>query len=257
MPTLCVNIDHVATLREARRADEPDPAAAVVLAQLGGAQGITAHLREDRRHVNDADIRRIFEIVRTRFNLEMAATDEMLGIAESLHPPMATFVPEKRTEVTTEGGLDVVGDLARLADATKRLKDAGIAVSHFIDPTSAQIDAAHKAGADIVELHTGPYANAKTPAARAEQLTILENAASHANAAGLQLNAGHGLILRNVLPVAALPSMCEMHIGHSIIAAAVMVGMQAAVADMATAVARGAELGRHYSPGEILHLFTP
>ena len=257
MPKLCVNIDHVATLREARRANEPDPAAAVVLAQLGGAQGITAHLREDRRHVNDDDIRRIFEIVRTRFNLEMAPTDEMLGIAENLHPPMATFVPEKRTEVTTEGGLDVVAALPRLTEATRRLKDAGIAVSHFIDPIPAQIDAARAAGADIVELHTGPYANATTPSARAEQLTVLENAAAHANAAGLQLNAGHGLTLRNVLPLAALPSMCEMHIGHSIISAAVMVGMQRAVADMAAAVARGAELGRHYSPGEILHLFTP
>ena len=257
MSKLCVNIDHVATLREARRADEPDPAAAVVLAQLGGAQGITVHLREDRRHVNDNDIRRIFEIVRTRFNLEMAATDEMLGIAENLRPPMVTFVPEKRTEVTTEGGLDVAADLLRLTKATKRLKDAGIAVSHFIDPSSTQIDASRNAGADIVELHTGPYANATCGAARAEQLTILENAAAHVNAAGLQLNAGHGLNLRNVLPVAALPSMCEMHIGHSIIAAAVMVGMQRAVADMAAAVARGAELGRHYSPSEILHLFTP
>ena len=256
MPKLCVNIDHVATIRQARMATEPDPVAAVVLVQLAGAAGITAHLREDRRHVNDTDVRRVHEAARVPFNLEMAATDEMVGIATAIRPPMATLVPEKRTEVTTEGGLDVAGDTARIADATARLRAAGIAVSHFIDPEPRQIDAAAAAGAGIVELHTGPYANAPDATARQEQLRVLVEAAARVRAAGLQLNAGHGLTVRNVLPVAAIPEMCELHIGHSIISAAVLVGLERAVGDMLDAIARGAELGRTHPPADILRLFA-
>ncbi len=256
MARLCVNIDHVATVREARKTVEPDPVAAAVLAEQAGAAGITCHLREDRRHVNDRDVRRLRESVRVRFNLEMAATDEMLGIAAGLLPDMVTFVPEKRAEVTTEGGLDVAGNLVRLREATARMKAAGIRVSHFIDPVAAQIAAAHEAGADIVELHTGTYANAAGDAARLAELRILEAAGEHVRRAGIQLNAGHGLTVRNVLPVAAIEGMCELHIGHSIVASAVMVGFDRAVREMADAIVRAEQLSDGYGAEEILRLFS-
>lgn len=256
MAKLCVNIDHVATVRQARRITEPDPVAAAVLAELGGAAGITCHLREDRRHINDDDVRRLRQVVKTRLNLEMAVTDEMLAIAEEIRPDMVMFVPERRQEVTTEGGLDVAGNFDRIRDATRRMKAAGMLVSHFIDPTPRQVDASRHCGADVIELHTGAYANARDEVSRRKQLETLIRAAEHAERHGQTVNAGHGLNLRNVLPIAAIEGLRELHIGHSIVSHAVLVGFERAVREMVAAIERGEQLGRDRSPEEVLRLFS-
>jgi pyridoxine 5-phosphate synthase len=256
MAKLCVNIDHVATVRQARRIEEPDPVAAAVLAELGGAAGITCHLREDRRHIQDADVERLKAIVKTALNLEMAPTDEMLAIAEKIQPAMVMFVPEKRTEVTTEGGLDVAGNLDRIRKATQRMKAAGLRVSHFIDPEHHQVDAVRECGADVLEMHTGAYANAVGLDAHARELQKLESAALHASTNGQNVNAGHGLNLRNVLPVAAIAQVRELHIGHSIVSHAVLVGFERATRDMVQAIAQAELLARHHSPQQILEYFS-
>jgi pyridoxine 5-phosphate synthase len=232
MPRLGVNIDHVATLRQARGGREPDPVWAAVQAELGGADGITIHLREDRRHIQDRDLRLLRETVQTRLNLEMATDPAIVAIAIAVRPDQVTLVPERRAELTTEGGLDVVGQRARVSEAVARLKDAGLEVSLFIDPEPAQVEAARQLGAAAVELHTGRYADAPHAADRALQLGHLTEAGAQAVAAGLALHAGHGLNYQNVGPVAAIPAMAELNIGHSIVARAVFTGMKDAVHEM-------------------------
>ncbi len=228
---LGVNIDHVATLRQARRGREPDPLHAALLAEQHGADSITLHLREDRRHIQDRDVLAMREALKTRMNLEIAATDEMLGMALRLLPADVCLVPERREEVTTEGGLDVAGQLPRLAEVCARLAGAGIRVSLFIDPEERQLEAATAAGAPVVELHTGAYAEARGPA-RAEALHRLAAATRHGAALGLTVNAGHGLDYHNVQPVAALPQLVELNIGHAIVSRAVFTGLGPAVAEM-------------------------
>lgn len=228
---LGVNIDHVATLRQARGGRSPDPLLAALVAEQWGADSITLHLREDRRHIQDRDVFAMRAALQTRMNLELAATEEMLSIALKLQPQDVCLVPERRTEVTTEGGLDVAGQLAAIADACRRLAAGGIRVSLFIDPDAAQVDAAARVGAPAVELHTGAYAEAHG-ADRARELARIASAASRATAAGLVANAGHGLDYHNVQPVAALPELAELNIGHAIVARAVMSGMGPAVAEM-------------------------
>lgn len=232
MAQLGVNIDHVATIRQARRTYEPDPVWAAALAELGGADGITVHLREDRRHIQDRDLRLLRETVTVKLNLELACVDEVIDIACSVRPTQATLVPERREEVTTEGGLDAAGNLKRVREATKRLRDAGIVVSLFLDPDRKQIDAAKSVGANAVELHTGAYALATAPADIDAELEKQRTAAKAIIEAGLHLHAGHGLNYRNVRPIASIPNMEELNIGHSIVARAVMVGLQAAVREM-------------------------
>lgn len=236
MLTLGVNIDHVATIRQARRTVEPDPVAAAVLAELGGADGITVHLREDRRHIQDRDVRLLRQTVRTHLNLEMAPTIEMIAIAIEIKPDYVTLVPEKREEVTTEGGIDIVANLTRFTEVVQQLQSAGIPVSWFIDADEAQIDAAAKTGAKFIELHTGKYADAPNQATRQQELTILQQGTQQALAAGLRVNAGHGLTYWNVYPVACIPGMEELNIGHTIISRAVLVGMERAVKDMKLAM---------------------
>jgi pyridoxine 5-phosphate synthase len=231
MPTLGLNIDHVATLRQARRGAEPDPVTAALIAELAGASCITVHLREDRRHIQDRDVFLLREVVQTRLNLEMAALDAMTQIALDLHPDQATLVPERREEVTTEGGLDVLAHREAVARTTQHLRGKGILVSLFVDPIEAQIAASKEVGADAVELHTGAYANARG-AARDEELSRLRAGAEQAHALGMQVNAGHGLNLENVRPVAVLPHMVELNIGHSIISRAIFVGLDRAVREM-------------------------
>ncbi|WP_373049290.1 pyridoxine 5'-phosphate synthase [Vulgatibacter sp.] len=228
---LGVNVDHVATIRQARRATYPDPVAAATFSELGGADQITVHLREDRRHIQDRDVRVLKETCRTLLNLEMGATEEMVGIALELKPDLVTLVPEKREELTTEGGLDVAGARAHLAKAVERLRAAGIEVSMFIDPDRAQVDATNAVGADRVEFHTGRYCDLPHPE-RAEAFARLQQACTHAKTAGLVVAAGHGLNYENVIPVAAIPEMEELNIGHAIVARAVLVGMERAVRDM-------------------------
>ncbi len=237
MPTLGVNIDHVATIRQARRTVEPDPVAAAVLAELAGAEGITVHLREDRRHMQDRDVRLLRETVRTHLNLEMAATDEMVAIALEIKPDYVTLVPERREEVTTEGGLDVAGPIDRMTTIVTKLQSAGIPVSLFIDADEAQIQAASKIGAKFIELHTGQYAEAKGEDDRSKQLAILKRGCEIATSLGLRINAGHGLTYWNVYPVAQLPGMEELNIGHTIISRAVLVGLERAVREMKLAIA--------------------
>jgi pyridoxine 5-phosphate synthase len=235
LAVLGVNIDHVATVREARKTNEPDPVWAATLAELGGADAITIHLREDRRHIQDRDLRVLMESVAVPINLELACADDVLAIACDAAPHQATLVPERREEVTTEGGLDVVGSRARVGEAVRRLKDAGVIVSLFVDPDPAQIDAGAELGAQAIELHTGAYAQAATKhqieQTQAELQTLI-TAGERVRAAGLVLNAGHGLTYRNVKPVAAMVGMHELNIGHSIIARAIMVGLEQAVRDM-------------------------
>lgn len=239
MLELGVNIDHVATIRQARRTYEPDPVWAAVEAHLGGADGITVHLREDRRHIQDADVEKLRDLTQIKLNLEMAATDEMVGIACRLKPEMAMLVPEGRHEVTTEGGLDVVAQEAMLKDAVARLADAGIVSSVFIDADLAQIEAAARIGACVCEIHTGPYAHAfhakgrdaESPAVLAEVARIAA-AGEAIRALGMRFNAGHALNYFNVQPVAQLPGIRELHIGHAIVSRAVFVGLRAAVAEM-------------------------
>lgn len=236
MPTLGVNIDHIATIRQARRTVEPDPVAAAVLAELAGADGITVHLREDRRHIQDRDVRLLRQTVRTHLNLEMAATDEMVAIALNLKPDYVTLVPEKREEVTTEGGLDIAGQADRMKFVVSQLQDAAIPVSLFIDADPQQINAAVASGAKFIELHTGQYAEAHTEADRAKELKILATGCEQAIAAGLRVNAGHGLTYWNVYPIACLPGMEELNIGHTIISRAALVGLERAVREMKQAI---------------------
>lgn len=236
MLTLGVNIDHVATIRQARRTVEPDPVAAAVLAELGGADGITVHLREDRRHIQDRDVRLLRQTVRTHLNLEMAPTDEMVAIALDIKPDYVTLVPEKREEVTTEGGIDIVSNFHRFAEVVKQLQDAGIPVSWFIDADTAQIEAAAKTGAKFIELHTGKYADASDPATIDKELAVLTEGAKQAIAAGLRVNAGHGLTYWNVYPIACIAGMEELNIGHTIISRAVLVGIERAVREMKLAM---------------------
>lgn len=232
MPTLGVNIDHVATIRQARRTVEPDPVAAAVLAELGGADGITVHLREDRRHIQDRDVRLLRQTVRTHLNLEMAATEEMVAIALDIRPDYVTLVPERREEVTTEGGLDVAIARDRLTAVVSSLQGAGIPVSLFVDPDAAQLEASAATGAKFVELHTGTYAEAKGEAARDRELAVLRAGCERAIALGLRVNAGHGLTYWNTRAIAALPGMEELNIGHTIISRAVLVGLERAVREM-------------------------
>ena len=237
MAELGVNIDHVATIRQARRTYEPDPVQAAALAELGGADGITIHLREDRRHIQDRDLRLLREtVIAIKLNLELAANREMVEIACQVKPDQVTLVPEKREEVTTEGGLDVVAHYEAVAEAVQRLQAAGIVVSLFLDADPRQIDAAHNLGANAVELHTGQYALAKGPRQR-EQLEILARGAARIRQAALTLNAGHGLNYHNVGPIARLPEMTELNIGHSIISRAVFIGLERAVREMKTLIA--------------------
>jgi pyridoxine 5-phosphate synthase len=228
---LGVNIDHVATLRQARGGRSPDPLHAALVAEQWGADGITLHLREDRRHIQDRDVRALRAALQTRMNLEIAATPEMIGIALEVLPADVCLVPEKRTEVTTEGGLDVTAQSATIADACRRLAGGGIRVSLFIDPDAEQVDAAVRAGAPAVELHTGAYAEARG-AERARELSRIADAARRAAKSGLVVNAGHGLDYHNVQPVAAIPELVELNIGHAIVSRAVMSGLGRAVAEM-------------------------
>jgi pyridoxine 5-phosphate synthase len=236
---LGVNVDHVATVRQARRTYEPDPVWAAVEAHLGGADGITVHLREDRRHIQDEDVRRLRELTHIKLNLEMAATDEMVGIACKLKPEMAMLVPEGRHEVTTEGGLDVAAQEKVLAAKVKRLVDAGIVVSVFIDADRKQVEAAKRIGAAVCEIHTGPYAHAFHSKGRdAEssavilELQKIQKAGEAIGSSGMRFNAGHALNYFNVQPVAALPGVRELHIGHAIVSRALFVGMREAVREM-------------------------
>ncbi|SQI41915.1 Pyridoxine 5'-phosphate synthase [Leminorella richardii] len=231
---LGVNIDHIATLRNARGTAYPDPVQAAFIAEQAGADGITVHLREDRRHITDRDVRLLRETLQTRMNLEMAVTDEMIGIACDVKPAFCCLVPEKRQEVTTEGGLDVAGQLDKMTVAVGRLMDEGIAVSLFIDADVRQIDAAVSSGATFIEIHTGHYADAVTEIAREAELKRIAHAASYAKGKGLCVNAGHGLTYHNVQAIAALPEIYELNIGHAIIGRAVMSGLKDAVADMKT-----------------------
>jgi pyridoxine 5-phosphate synthase len=232
MPRLGVNIDHVATIRQARRTVEPDPVWAAALAELGGADGITIHLREDRRHIQDRDLRLLRETVRVKLNLEMAASDEITRIALDVKPHQCTLVPEKREEVTTEGGLDVIGRRDQVKRCVDQLLAAGIEVSLFIDPDAGQIEASRDLGAQAVELHTGTYADAMTESARRHELAALMSAGKVAVQNGLLLHMGHGLTYRNVIPVAQIDGTCELNIGHSIVSRAVLVGMERAVREM-------------------------
>lgn len=231
MIELGVNIDHVATIRQARRTYEPDPVAAAVLAELGGADGITVHLREDRRHIQDRDIRVLKETIATKFNFELSCAESIVDLACSIHPHQATLVPEKREEVTTEGGLDLSADTARVTTALKKLKDAGVFVSLFLDPDERQIDLAAKMNADAVELHTGQYALAKGKQA-IHELDRLTQAGKWILERKMKLHAGHGLNYHNVTAVAAIDQMAELNIGHSIVSRAVLVGMKEAVSEM-------------------------
>jgi len=232
MADLGVNIDHVATVRQARRTNEPDPVWAAALAELGGADGITLHLREDRRHILDRDLAILRETVAVKLNLEMACDEGVLQIACRTKPDQATLVPERREEITTEGGLDVVGQRDRVREVVGRLHDAGVSVSLFLDPDRAQIEAGAQLGADAVELHTGQYALAKPGAEQEKELETLRTAGAVVCECGMVLHAGHGLTYRNVKPVASIERMHELNIGHSIVARAIMVGFEQAVREM-------------------------
>jgi pyridoxine 5-phosphate synthase len=243
MPLLGVNIDHVATIRQARRGSEPDPVRAAHEAELGGADIITVHLREDRRHIQDHDVQRLAPFIAVRLNLEMAATDEMVSIARRLRPHMCTLVPEGRHEITTEGGLDVAGERKRLTAAVRRLRAAGVMVSAFIDPEPDQIAASADAGFEACEIHTGPYAAAFAAAggdfarpALADEFAKVADAGEFIRANRMRFHAGHALNYQNVRAVAALPEVAELHIGHAIVSRAVFTGLRTAVADMKAAM---------------------
>ena len=236
MPKLGVNVDHVATLRQARRGLEPDPVWAAQICERAGAHSIVAHLREDRRHINDRDIKRLKEAITTRFNLEMSLNKGIVEITLGLGPDQATLVPERRQEITTEGGLDVVRFFSLLKKIVPRLKKRAIEVSLFIDPMKPQIQKSHELEATTIELHTGRYANAKTPKARMAALDTLKAAAAYAHGLGLQVNAGHGLNYENAKVLAEIEGIEELNIGHAIISRAVFVGLEAAVREMAELV---------------------
>lgn len=249
MIELGINIDHVATIRQARRTYEPDPVIAAGLAEQGGADGITFHLREDRRHIQDRDVELLVRTVTVKTNFEIAANDEVVNIACRIKPTWALLVPESRQEVTTEGGLNLLHDDSRVARAICKLKDAGILVSLFLDPDPAQIAVAAKLEVDAVELHTGPYAHASVPSASPEaqhvELQRLRTAAREVLGAGMRLHAGHGLNYANTIPVAQIPGLAEVNIGHSIISRAVMVGMREAVAQMRQILDKALMLPHH------------
>jgi pyridoxine 5-phosphate synthase len=229
---LCINIDHVATLREARGGVEPDPVAAAVLCELAGADGIVCHLREDRRHINDRDLRLLRESVKTKLDLEMAATEEIIRIAVETLPELATIVPERRQELTTEGGLDVAGHKHLISDAVHELQRHEIEVSLFIDPTPEQVEAAKDVGADKIEIHTGEFANARTEADQQRLLEQVRATASLARQLGMGVNAGHGLNYQNIMPFRSITDVEEVSIGHAIISRAVLVGLDRAVREM-------------------------
>ncbi|MEC9411805.1 MAG: pyridoxine 5'-phosphate synthase [Pseudomonadota bacterium] len=229
---LGVNIDHIATLRQARGTRYPDPIQAAIEAEQAGADSITLHLREDRRHIQERDVAMLSDILQTKMNLEMAVTEDMLAMAEKYRPADCCLVPEKREELTTEGGLDVAGQLSRMQQACQRLAEANVRVSLFIDPDLAQIDAAVACGVPVVELHTGRYADAETDAEAEHELAIIAQAAKQAHERGLQVNAGHGLHYHNTQKIAAIPELVELNIGHAIVARSVFTGFQAAVREM-------------------------
>ena len=231
-PLLGVNVDHVASLRRSRGTRYPDPVHAAQIAEQAGADAITVHLREDRRHISDRDVELLAQTLQTRMNLEMAITDEMLTIATRIQPTDCCLVPERRAELTTEGGLDVAGDPARCADACQTLARAGCRVSLFIDPEAEQLHAAHEAGAPVVELHTGAFAEARSDAVIHAEFGRLQQAAALGRSLGLQVNAGHGLHYHNVAPIAALSEITELNIGHAIVARAVLTGLGEAVGEM-------------------------
>lgn len=232
MTRLSVNVDHVATLRQARRGAEPEPVEIALMAELAGADGITVHLREDRRHIQDRDLRLLRELVKTKLNLEMAATPEIIGIARQVKPDLTTLVPERRQEITTEGGLDVVSLKPSLREAIARLHEGSIPVSLFIDPELRQVEAAAEVGADCVEMNTGRYSEACTPDQEKEELRKVTEAAQLAAQLGLRVNAGHGLNYRNVVAIARIPEVEEMSIGHNLIARSIAVGIYQAVKEM-------------------------
>ncbi|MCC7290629.1 MAG: pyridoxine 5'-phosphate synthase [Phycisphaerales bacterium] len=237
MPKLGVNIDHVATVRQARRADEPDPVWAAVEAELGGAEGITFHLREDRRHIQDRDAKLLRQTVAVKLNMEMAVAEEVVRMAEELRPHQCTLVPERREELTTEGGLDVVRHRTRVAEVVGRLKTRGIVLSAFIEPLAEQIRGSADCGFDAIELWTGRYAHAKTPAERESALAEIRSSIDAAHRLRLDVHAGHGLTYRNVRELAATPGLSEFNIGHSIVSRAMFVGMREAVREMKALIA--------------------
>jgi pyridoxine 5-phosphate synthase len=236
MARLSVNVDHVATVRQARGIREPDPLLAAGLAELAGADGIICHLREDRRHINDRDVRRLRETLQTKLNLEMAAVDEMIGIAREIVPDVATLVPERREELTTEGGLDVKAAPERYQKVVDGLHNKGIEVSFFIDPDPSQIDAAHEVGGDVVEIHTGHYAEARSEKEALSRFHLIESAVKHSADRDLKIAAGHGLNYSNIKRFSAIPMIEEYSIGHSIIARAIFVGIEMAVKEMISLV---------------------
>lgn len=239
---LCVNIDHIATLREARGGIDPDPVHAAVIAELAGVSGIVCHLREDRRHINDRDVRLLRDVVTTKLDLEMAATEEIIAFALDVIPDLVTIVPERRQELTTEGGLDVAGNLHFFGDIVKIMHDKGIGVSFFVDPVPSQVDAVLKTGAGIIELHTGSYASARSRTERDAELTKIHLMAELADEAGLFVTVGHGLTLRNVAGIRDIGVIREVSIGHSIISRAAFVGLNTAVSEMISAL-KGAGIG--------------
>ena len=241
MPKLGVNIDHVATIRQARLTFEPDPIRAAIICEVAGADGIVAHLREDRRHMQDRDIELIKQVINIKFNFEMAATDEMVEKALSILPDEVTLVPEKREELTTEGGLDVRKQIRELSRVVEILQGKGVTASLFIDPEEAQIEVSRDVGADAVELHTGEYALGKTTTKRRHELDRIVNGADFARKMGLEVHAGHGLTYVNVVPVASIDGITELYIGHSIMARAVLVGLEKAVRDMIALIYKGPE----------------
>ena len=240
MIRLGVNVDHVATVRQARRVDVPDPVEAALIAERAGADGITVHLREDRRHIQERDVQLLRERLNTKLNLEMAVTPAMLIFAENVRPNDACFVPEKREELTTEGGLDVVSHRQKIREATQRLQGIGVRVSLFIDPESAQIEASRDAGAHAVEIHTGAYCNA-LGMEREKQLQVIREAGKLAQSLGLEVHGGHGLNYDNVLAIAQIPEMAELNIGHSIIARAIIVGIEQATREMKDLLSKAKE----------------
>jgi len=235
---LCINIDHVATLRQARREVEPDPVIAAGICELAGADGIVCHLREDRRHINDRDLQLLKEVVKTKLDLEMAATEEMIRIASNVKPYMVTLVPEKREEITTEGGLDIIRYKTKISDAIDKLKEAGIKVSVFIDPQPENVDLALEAGSDMIEIHTGKYANTKETDKKIIEIDKIRQIALMAKELGIGVNAGHGLNYLNIVPLANLDDIDEVSIGHSILARAVFIGLENAVREMITIIRR-------------------
>ena len=239
MADLCVNVDHVATLREARGGVEPEPVTAAGIVELAGADGVVVHLREDRRHIQDRDVRLIREICRTRLTLEMAATEEMISIARDIKPDIVTLVPERREEITTEGGLDAAGLNTSITEAVKKLHDAGILVSLFIDPELPQVEAAARCGADCIELHTGRYADAENAQAQDKEFELLVGMAQLADESGLRVHAGHGLNYLNTVRLVSVPEIVEFSIGHSIISRAVFTGLERAVKEMISVIKQG------------------